>query len=70
MTVGHITGKDLKEKMESKPEKWWQKHDEAATMEENQAEGKRKKDEEKKLAQWIRDTIKGCVCVCACACVC
>jgi len=50
-------GKDLKEKIEEKQEKWWRKHDEAATMEENEEEGKRKIDEKRKLEKWIEDNI-------------
>jgi len=51
------TGKDLKESVEEKQDKWWRRHYESAQMEKNKAEGKMKKDEEDKLSKWIKDTI-------------
>jgi len=52
------TGKDLKESIDGKQEKWWQKHNEAAQMDNNVKESEMKQMEEDKLAKWIEKTIQ------------
>ena len=58
MYVASLTGKDLKESIDGKQEKWWQKHNEAAQMDDNVKESEMKQMEEDKLAKWIEKTIQ------------
>ena len=56
--ISYLTGKGLKESIDGKQEKWWQKHNEAAQMDNNVKEAEMKQLEEDKLAKWIEKTIQ------------
>ena len=44
--------------MKDKEEKWWRKHYESTQQDDNEKEGKLKREEEQKLTNWIRETIE------------
>jgi predicted Holliday junction resolvase-like endonuclease len=53
-----ISGKGLKEAVEGKQEKWWQKHEETSQEMRSETEGEAKKEEGKRLEEWIKKTIE------------